>query len=96
MSRGKDIIYDTAIVDECQDFQALWVSETREHSRRQIWLGDNKQQIFSKAEEDNCIEELKWDPIRQSVAHYLRGRLHAHRGEQEEALKQMNKVKENH
>ena len=41
-----------AIVDECQDFKSGWINTVKEHSKNQLWLGDDSQQIYSDSMND--------------------------------------------
>ncbi len=38
--------FDTAIIDETQDFEEEWVEYVISNSKRRIWLGDERQQIY--------------------------------------------------
>lgn len=40
--------FDTMIIDESQDFEPDWVDNINQNSRRRIWLGDSKQQIYDR------------------------------------------------
>lgn len=40
--------FDTMIIDESQDFEPAWVDNINQSSRRRIWLGDSKQQIYDR------------------------------------------------
>lgn len=40
--------FDTMIIDESQDFEPDWIDNVNQSSRRRIWLGDSKQQIYDR------------------------------------------------
>lgn len=46
--KQKTIHYDTAIIDETQDFEEEWVEDVSNNSKRRIWLGDERQQIYER------------------------------------------------
>ena len=50
--------FDTVIIDESQDFEEEWVDYVVTNSKRRIWLGDERQQIYDR-KTDAVMSKIK-------------------------------------